>query len=54
MQWFEPVVQRNPAELGAGLALGLALVHNGELDRGLDLLRRAVKGHPERSDAWEA
>jgi tetratricopeptide (TPR) repeat protein len=53
VQWFEPVVERNPAELAPALALGLALVRNGELDRGLDLLRRAAEGHPESSIVWE-
>jgi tetratricopeptide (TPR) repeat protein len=34
--------------------LGQALVRNGELDRGLEMLRRAVEAHPESSAAWEA
>jgi tetratricopeptide (TPR) repeat protein len=53
VQWFEPVVRRNPAELGPAVALGLALVRNGDLDRGLDLLRRAVEDHPTNPMAWE-
>jgi tetratricopeptide (TPR) repeat protein len=54
VQWFEPVVQRNPGGLGPALALGLALVRTGELDRGLELLGRAVESHPESPIAWEA
>jgi len=54
VQWFEPVVQRNPGGLAPALGLGLALVRNGELDRGLDVLRRAAESHPESSVAWEA
>ncbi len=54
VQWFEPVVRRNPGGLGPSLALGLALVRNGELDRGPDLLRRAVEDHPSSPTAWEA
>ena len=54
MQWFEPVVRRNPGELGPALALGLALVRDGDLDRGLDLLRRAAEEHPENPRALEA
>ena len=45
--WFEPVVRLNPGGL-APAALGLALVRNGDLDRGLEMLRRAVEGRPER------
>jgi tetratricopeptide (TPR) repeat protein len=54
VQWFEPVVRRNPGELGPTLALGVALVRNGDLGRGLDLLRQAVDEHPESLVAWEA
>jgi tetratricopeptide (TPR) repeat protein len=54
VQWFEPVVGRNPEELGPSLALGLALVRNGDLDRGLDRLHRAVEEHPASPSAWEA
>jgi tetratricopeptide (TPR) repeat protein len=53
VQWFKPVVEQNPSDRSANLALGLALVHNGQLDQGLELLRRAVKNHPERHDAWD-
>jgi tetratricopeptide (TPR) repeat protein len=54
VQWFEPWVERNPGGLAPALAMGLALVRTGELDRGLELLGRAVESHPESSVAWEA
>jgi tetratricopeptide (TPR) repeat protein len=53
VQWFEPWVELNPGGLAPTLGLGLALVRTGELDRGLELLRRAVEGYPESSVAWE-
>jgi tetratricopeptide (TPR) repeat protein len=54
VQLLEPAVGRNPDELGPALALGLALVRNGDLDRGLDLLRRSVDAHPQSPIAWES
>jgi tetratricopeptide (TPR) repeat protein len=54
VQWFEPVVRREPGGLGPALGLGLALVRNGDLDRGLDLLRRAVEDHPASTTTWDA
>jgi tetratricopeptide (TPR) repeat protein len=51
---LEPVVRRNPHDLHSSIALGLALVRNGELDRGMDLLRRTLDAHPESPAAWEA
>lgn len=54
VQWFEPEVRRNPEGLAPALGLGLALVRNGELERGLEVLRRAVEGHSESSVAWVA
>jgi tetratricopeptide (TPR) repeat protein len=54
VQIFEPMVERNPGELTPALALGLALVRTGELDRGLALLRAAVERHADSSVAWNA
>ena len=54
VQWFEPVVRSHPGGLAPAVALGLALVHTGELDRGLDLLRQAVEVHAESQVAWDA
>ena len=52
--WFEPVVKQNPGDLHANLALGLALINSSQLDRGLEVLRSAVKSHPDLADAWDA
>ena len=51
---LEPVVRQNSHDLHSAIALGLAMVRNGELDRGLDLLRPTVERHPENPVAWEA
>lgn len=52
--WFEPIVRQNPGEIRASLALGLAHIHVGEVDRGLELLGRVVEAHPSRPEAWDA
>jgi tetratricopeptide (TPR) repeat protein len=54
VQWFEPLVERNPNDLHASLALGLALVHAGEIDRGLARLQAAAERRPHDADAWDA
>ncbi|MEJ7636670.1 MAG: tetratricopeptide repeat protein [Singulisphaera sp.] len=54
VQWFEPVVRQNPTDLHASLALGLVLVRARQVDRGLDVLRGAVRRHPKSPDAWDA
>jgi tetratricopeptide (TPR) repeat protein len=54
VQLFEPMVRLDPGGLAPALALGLALVRSGELDRGLEMLRRAVEGRPEDPVAWAA
>ena len=54
VQWFEPVVRQNPTDLHASLALGLFLVRASQVDRGLDVLRGAVRRHPKSPDAWDA
>ncbi len=52
--WFEPVVEQNPGDLHANLALGQALIQSSQVDRGLEVLRLAVRSHPDRAAAWDA
>lgn len=52
--YFEPAVARNPGEVRAGLALGLALVRDARVDEGIARLRRSVDEHPGDPDAWAA
>jgi tetratricopeptide (TPR) repeat protein len=54
VQWFEPVVRQNPHGLHGNLALGLALVRDGNADRGLKVLEAMVQHHPDDPDAWDA
>jgi len=54
VQWFEPKVRTNPGDLHATLALGRGLVLDSKIEKGLDLLRKAVAGHPNDPEAWHA
>jgi tetratricopeptide (TPR) repeat protein len=51
---FEPVVRTNPDDLYSSLALGRALVRSGQVDEGLEVLRRLVQAQPDRADLWDA
>jgi tetratricopeptide (TPR) repeat protein len=48
---FEPVVRDHPGELHAAMALGLAYTRAGDVEKGIDQLRRVVKAHPDRVEA---
>ena len=50
---FEPLVKQHPENLPLALTLGQALVHFGRCDEGLELLRDALRCHPESSEAWD-
>lgn len=50
---FEPVVRDHPGILHASLALGLAYTRAGEVEKGIDELRRVVEAHPDRVEAWD-
>jgi tetratricopeptide (TPR) repeat protein len=54
VQWFEPKVRQNPADLRATIGLGRGLVLDSRIDEGLALLRKAVADHPEEPEAWDA
>ncbi len=51
---FDPVVRAHPDGLHAATTLGLARVRAGEVEDGIELLRRVVRSHPERAEAWDA
>jgi tetratricopeptide (TPR) repeat protein len=53
VDWFEPVVRQNPDDVRSAVALGLALVRDGRVEPGVDLLRRAAHRHPGRPEAWD-
>ena len=50
---FEPVVRDHPGEFHSAMALGLAYTRAGEVEKGIDELRRVVKTHPDRVEAWD-
>ena len=54
VQWFEPVLEQNPDDFHANLAMGQNLVREGEADRGLALLERMTREHPDHPDSWDA
>jgi tetratricopeptide (TPR) repeat protein len=50
---FEPAVRQHPQDLHSALALGLARVRSGQVEAGIDELRRVVQIHPEQVEAWD-
>jgi Flp pilus assembly protein TadD len=50
---FTPVVRRHPDALQSAMALGLAQTRAGEVEEGIDQLRRVVQAHPDRVEAWD-
>jgi tetratricopeptide (TPR) repeat protein len=53
VQIFEPVWRRNSEYLPLALAVGLALVHNSQSARGIELLRGNLERHPDSEEAWD-
>jgi tetratricopeptide (TPR) repeat protein len=51
---FEPVIRRHPGEFHGAIALGLAETRSGQVDNGIDRLRRAVRDHRDRIEAWDS
>jgi len=50
---LEPVVHQHPDDLHSGVAVGLAGVRAGQVEDGIEQLRRVVQIHPDRVEAWE-
>ena len=53
VQVFEPVWRQNPAYLPLSLSVGLALVRNSQSAEGIEVLRDALRGHPDSAEAWD-
>ena len=53
MKLLEPVVRHNPGDLHSGVAMGLALTRANKVEEGIDQLRRVVRTHPDRVEAWD-
>jgi tetratricopeptide (TPR) repeat protein len=54
VQVFEPIWRQHPAYLPLAMAVGLALVRNGQSAEGLAVLRDALERHPDSAEAWDA
>jgi tetratricopeptide (TPR) repeat protein len=54
VEWFEPIVKKDPKGFGASLALGSACVRKGDYQRGLGILRDVLERSPDRPEAWAA
>ena len=51
---FEPLVKEHPENLPLALTLGQALVRFNRCDEGLEVLREALRRHPDSFEAWDA
>jgi tetratricopeptide (TPR) repeat protein len=50
---FEPIVRACPGDLYPPLALGLALTRAGQVEKGINEVRRVAEGYPESVAAWD-
>ena len=53
VQVFEPVWKQNPGNLPLGVAVGLALVHDSQSEKGIEVLRTVLQQHPDSAQAWD-
>src|SRR5208337_4539396 len=53
VQVFEPVWKQNPGNLLLGVAVGLALVHDSQSEKGIEVLRTVLQQHPDSAQAWD-
>jgi tetratricopeptide (TPR) repeat protein len=53
VQVLESVVRDHPEEFHSALALGLALVRDGQSEKGIEELKRVVAAHADRVEAWD-
>jgi tetratricopeptide (TPR) repeat protein len=51
---FEPLVKEHPENLPLALTFGRALVHHDRCDEGIEVLREALRRHPDSPEAWDA
>jgi tetratricopeptide (TPR) repeat protein len=54
VQVFEPVWKEHPESLPLALLLGLGMVHNSQGEEGIEVLRDALRRHPDSIEAWDA
>ncbi|MFO0890860.1 MAG: hypothetical protein U0790_17155 [Isosphaeraceae bacterium] len=51
---FHPLHLQHPEDLTLALVAGRMLIRNSQLDEGIEILRDAVRRHPESARAWDA
>ena len=52
VQVFKAVWQEHPENLSLALVLGSALIHNSQPAEGIEVLRDALRRHPDSAEAW--
>ena len=53
VQIFEPLFQQHPENLYLALIVGLALIHDSRPEEGIEVLRVALRWHPDSAEAWD-
>ncbi len=53
VQVFEPAWRQDPGNLPLGVAVGLALVHDSQAEKGIEVLRTVLQRHPDSASAWD-
>jgi tetratricopeptide (TPR) repeat protein len=51
---FEPLVKQHPENLSLAVTLGLALTRVNRSEEGIEVLREALRRHPDSPEAWDA
>jgi tetratricopeptide (TPR) repeat protein len=53
VQVFEPLFKEHPENLSLALIVGLALIHDSRPEEGIEVLRVALRRHPDSVEAWD-
>jgi tetratricopeptide (TPR) repeat protein len=53
VQIFEPLFQQHPENLSLALVVGLALIHDSRPEEGIEVLKVALRWHPDSAEAWD-
>jgi tetratricopeptide (TPR) repeat protein len=54
VQLFEPMARQHPENVPLALMVGLALIRENRGETGLEVLRDALRRHPESPEVWDA
>jgi tetratricopeptide (TPR) repeat protein len=53
-RFLDPLAREDPDHLQITASLGLALIHNSRVERGIEVLREMLRRHPDSPEAWAA